>query len=303
MRKRVRIGVMSERFTVSDIDFSLEVFPPKTEQGLEQLMRIVDAYAGLKPSTITVTFGTGGADTANYSRDVICRIASKVSIPIAAHLTCAGRTRAEVKTILEDFYAQGVRHIVALRGDMLQQNAQPNGAAYRPHPEGYATTPEFIASIRAFDPSVKISVAGYPETHPESPTLRFDLDHLKRKVEAGANNVLSQFFFDPDIFLRWRDQVAAHGIQATVTPGLLPILSFPKLQGFAKKCNASIPSFLYAMFEGVDPDSIDHKLLAMNVLSHQITRLIEHGVKDFHFYTLNDTLLTRHICTWIRAGF
>lgn len=294
---------MADKFTVSDINFSLEVFPPKTESGLEQLLRIVDAYAELKPSTITVTFGTGGADTVVYSRDVIRRIASRVSIPIAAHLTCAGRTRAEVQSILEDFYTDGVRHIVALRGDMLQQNAQPNGAAYRPHTDGYATTPEFIAAIRAFDSSIKISVAGYPETHPESPTMAFDLDHLKRKVDAGADNILTQFFFDPDVFLRWRDHVVAHGIQATITPGLLPVISFPKLQNFAKKCNASIPPFLYAMFEGVDPDSIDHKLLAMNVLSHQITRLIEHGVKDFHFYTLNDTLLTRHICTWIRAGF
>lgn len=292
------------KFTVSDIDFSLEVFPPKTEAGIDNLMRTVDAYAALRPATITVTFGAGGSETANYSRDVIHRIAARVpNIPIAAHLTCAGRSRAETTAILDEFLADGVRHIVALRGDMLQQNALPNGAAYRPHAEGYATTPEFIAAIRAHSPTTRISVAGYPETHPESPDMAFDIDHLKRKVDAGADNILTQFFFDPEVFLQWRDRVAARGIDATITPGLLPVLSFPKMLGFAKKCNANVPPFLHAMFDGVDPDSIDHKLLAMNVLSHQITRLIEHGVKSFHFYTLNDTLLTRHLCTWIRTGF
>jgi methylenetetrahydrofolate reductase (NADPH) len=293
---------MPNKFTVSDINFSLEVFPPKTEAGIENLMRTIDAYVSLKPSTITVTFGTGGAATAVYSREAIRRIAARVPIAIAAHLTCAGRSRDEIKSILDEFYAEGVRHIVALRGDMLQQNALPQGAAYRPIPEGYATTPEFIAAIRAYDPGFKISVAGYPETHPESPSVDFDIDHLKRKVDAGADNVLSQFFFDPDVFLRWRDLLAARGVKATITPGLLPILNFPKMLEFAKKCNANVPPFLHAMFTDIDPDSIDHKLLAMNVLSHQITRLVEHGVKDFHFYTLNDTLLTRHICTWIRTG-
>lgn len=293
---------MIPKFTVSDIKFSLEVFPPKTEAGLENLMTTVEEFAALSPEMITVTFGAGGSDTAYNSRNVIKKIATRSSVPIAAHLTCVGRSRADVREILDGFHADGVRRIVALRGDMMRENTE-KGMGYLPHPDGFSTTPEFIAFVRAYDPALQIMVAGYPEMHPESSTLVADLDHLKRKVDAGANAVLSQFFFDPEVFLHWRDLVAGHGIHVDVIPGLMPILNFSRLSEFAKKCNAHIPDFLYTMFKEADPESIDHKLLAMNVLSHQITRLIEHGVKSFHFYTMNDTLLTRHLCTWLRAGF
>ena len=290
---------MTKRFTTSDIDFSLEVFPPKTESGVENLLRTVDAYIALRPSYITVTFGAGGsAETAGHTRQIIRRIAARTEIPVAAHMTCAGRSKAEVDSIIDNFHYDGVRHIVALRGDILGQNGP-----YAPHPEGYATTADFVEGIKTRHADMRVLVAGYPELHPESPSESFDIAHLKRKVDAGADGVLTQFFFDPEIFLRWRDKVTAHGIHAPLIPGLLPILNFPKLLGFAKKCNATVPSFLHAMFDNIDPDSTDHKLLAMNVLSHQITRLIEHGVTSFHFYTLNDTLLTRHLCTWMRAGF
>jgi methylenetetrahydrofolate reductase (NADPH) len=283
----------------TDIHFSLEVFPPKTPGGLDNLLQTVDAYVGLKPAYITVTFGAGGTvETVSYAREVIRRIAERCALPVAAHLTCAGRSKADVNAILDSFWADGVRHIVALRGDMLAQ-----GQPYQPHADGYFYTSDFVAGIKERYPEMRVSVAGYPETHPESPSLAFDLDHLKRKVDAGANAVLTQFFFDPEVFLRWRDLVTKHGVKADLIPGLLPILNFKKAQSFAKRCNANVPTFLHTMFEGVDPEGVDHKLLAMNVLSHQITRLIEHGVRTFHFYTLNDTLLTRHLCTWMRAGF
>ncbi|MGB4100969.1 MAG: methylenetetrahydrofolate reductase [Alphaproteobacteria bacterium] len=290
---------MAGTFIPSDIKFSLEVFPPKTDTGLAQLLQVVEIYTAYKPSYITVTCGAGGAkETIDYMRQVRSHIAHRTELPVAAHMTCANRSREEVDTIISAFWDDGVRHIVALRGDILGQNAP-----YQPHPDGYFYTSDFVAAIRKHHPDMQISVAGYPETHPESPSEIFDLDHLKRKVDAGADHILTQFFFDPETFLRWRDRVAAHGINATLTPGLLPILSFPRMLSFAKKCNATVPGFLHTMFKNVESDSIDHKLLAMNVLSHQITRLIEHGVKSFHFYTLNDTLLTKHLCTWIRAGF
>jgi methylenetetrahydrofolate reductase (NADPH) len=290
---------MGERFIPSDISFSLEVFPPKTEAGLGKLLETVDAYTALRPSCITVTCGAGGAEqTIAYMREVTNRIALRARVPVAAHMTCANRSRAEIDTIIDNFWQDGIRHIVALRGDILGQDAP-----YTPHPQGYFYTSDFVAGIKARHPGMDVAVAGYPETHPESPSESFDLDHLKRKVDAGADRVLTQFFFDPEIFLRWRDRVAAHGITVPLTPGLLPILGFPRLLSFAKKCNASVPDFLHTMFKDVDPESIDHKLLAMNVLSHQITRLIDNGVNSFHFYTLNDTLLTRHLCTWMRAGF
>jgi methylenetetrahydrofolate reductase (NADPH) len=290
---------MAGSFIPSDISFSLEVFPPKTEAGLEQLLQTVETYTAFNPSYITVTCGAGGAkETIAYMRQVTNHIAQRTVRPVAAHMTCANRSRADVDEIIDNFWTDGVRHIVALRGDILGQNAP-----YQPHTDGYFYTSDFVAGIKMRHPDMQVSVAGYPEMHPESPSESFDLDHLKRKVDAGADRVLTQFFFDPEIFLRWRDRVTAHGINIPLTPGLLPIISFPRMLNFAKRCNAMVPGFLHTMFNGVDPDSIDHKLLAMNVLSHQITRLIEHDVKSFHFYTLNDTLLTKHLCTWIRAGF
>lgn len=290
---------MTGQFIPSDISFSLEVFPPKTPDGQDKLMRTVDAYMALKPSCITVTCGAGGsANMVDMTRTVAQRIRKQTDLPVAAHMTCANRSRAEVDSAIERYWEDGIRHIVALRGDILGQDGP-----YQPHPEGYFYSSDFVANIKKRHAAMQVLVAGYPETHPESPSLTFDLDHLKRKVDAGADAVLTQFFFDPEVFLRWRDRVAKHGIRAPLIPGLLPILSFPRMLNFAQKCNANVPGFLHTMFDKVDTDSADHKLLAMNVLSHQITRLIEHGVKSFHFYTLNDTMLTRHLCTWLRAGF
>jgi methylenetetrahydrofolate reductase (NADPH) len=290
---------MTGKFTTSDIEFSLEVFPPKSEAGVERLLATVDSYTAFKPSMITVTFGAGNSQgIVMDARQTVKSIAARTHLPVAAHMTCANRSRAEVDDIVDSFWQDGVRHIVALRGDILRQDAP-----YSPHPEGYLTTPDFIASLKKRYPALRVSVAGYPETHPESPSVAFDIAHLKSKIDAGADDVLTQFFFDPEVFLRWRDKLTEAGVRAPLTPGLLPILNFPKTLSFAKKCNAAVPGFLHKMFDGIDPDSVDHKLLAMNVMSHQITRLIEHGVKSFHFYTLNDTLLTRHVCTWLRAGF
>lgn len=290
---------MSHSFSSADIEFSLEVFPPRSETGIEHLLRTVDNYTALDPSYLSVTFGAGGSDeTVEYTRNTATRIVLRTHIPVAAHVTCAHRSRAETDEIIDGFWRDGVRHIVALRGDIMGQSA-----AYQPHPKGYFYTYEFVEGIKSKHPDMTVAVAGYPETHPESPDVNFDLDHLKRKIDAGADVIITQFFFDPDVFLRWRDAVAKHGIKAPLVPGLLPILSFPKTVMLAQKCNASVPGFLHGMFDGIEPESTDHKLLAMNVLSHQITRLIEHGVKSFHFYTMNEELLTRHLCTWLRSGF
>ncbi len=290
---------MSPPFTSSGIAFSLEIYPPRSESGVDQLLQTVDAYTSLNPSMITVTFGAGHSSGIVFdARQTVKWIAGRTHLPVAAHMTCANRSRYEVDEIIDSFWNDGVRCILALRGDMLAE-----GAPYKPHPEGYFYTYDFVAGIKERYPDMKVLVAGYPEKHPESPTETFDLDHLKRKIDAGADGALTQFFFDPEVFLRWRDKVAVRGIQAPLTPGLLPVLNFRKTLELAKRCNAVVPGFLRTMFEGVEAGGVDHKLLAMNVLSHQITRLIEHGVKDFHFYTMNDTLLTRHLCVWLRAGF
>lgn len=290
---------MGEPFIPSRLRFSLEIFPPKSSEGIEKLEETLATYAVYGPSCVTVTFGAGGTtDNIDRARALVRYIDQTHHIPVAAHVICAGRTKRDVDDIVDGFWEDGVRRIVALRGDVLQR-----AGPYIPHSDGYEYTYDFITSVKKRYPSMHISVAGYPEKHPESPSTDHDLDHLKRKVDAGADSILSQFFFDPDVFLSWRDRVVARGITVPVIPGLLPILNFEKAVSFADKCQAQIPHFLYKMFDGIPPDSIDHKLLAMNVLSHQITRLIDHHVSDFHFYTLNDTLLLKHLCTWIRSGF
>jgi len=289
---------MNGRFIPSDVSFSLEVFPPKTPHGLTHLLETVDAFAALHPAAITVTFGAGGgADAATGVRSVIARIREKTDIPVLAHVTCAGRSRAQTDAIVDELAGAGVAHFVALRGDLL------GDGAYHPHPDGYAMSYDFVAALKKRFPDKLVYVAGYPETHPESPSQSFDLDHLKRKVDAGADGILTQFFFDPEVFLDWREKVEKRGIRAPLIPGLLPIIDFRHVCAMAQKCNASVPSFLHAMFDGIEAGCLDHHLLAMNVLSHQITRLVEHGVAHFHFYTMNETLLTRHLCVWMRAGF
>lgn len=286
-------------FTPTDITFSLEVFPPKTSQGIEKLMGVVDSYASLDPAAITVTFGaTGTEESFDSVRNIVVQIQKRAAVPVAAHMTCAGRSKQEVDTFIDILIDQGVRHIVALRGDIMGQKAPD-----QPRPDGYPMTYDFIASIKNRHPESMVYVAGYPEVHPESPSENFDLNHLKHKVDSGADAILTQFFFDPEVFLRWRDKVEKRGIRVPVIPGLMPILNFSKTCDVAKRCKAEVPTFLHTMFDGIDPEGMDHKLLAMNVLSHQITRLIEHGVTHFHFYTMNETILTRHICTWMRAGF
>ncbi len=289
---------MSEGFVPSDISFSLELFPPKTEKGMAHLLAALDVYAKFNPAALTVTFGAAGApQTIEHVRHVIKIIRQHVDCPVAAHVTCAGRLREEVDAILDSFWEDGVRHIVALRGDIMAE-----GAPYKPFLGGYEKTTDFISSIKELHPEFSVYVAGYPETHPESPSQAFDLDHLKSKIGAGGDGVLTQFFFDPEVFLRWRDKVEKRGIEARIIPGLLPILNFEKMCAMAQRCHAQVPDFLHKMFDGVDPESVDHKLLAMDVLSHQITRLIEHGVPHFHFYTMNETLLTSQLCKWMRAG-
>ena len=290
---------MSGKFIPSDIAFSLELFPPKTEEGLVRLLDTVDQYSLLSPSALTVTFGaTGTEETVAWVRHVINRVRERAAVPVSAHMTCANRSREDVDAMIDDFWRDGGRHLVALRGDM-----RGKGSPYEPYPGGYETTYEFISSIKTRHPDMSVYVAGYPETHPESPSETFDLDHLKRKVDAGADGILTQFFFDPEVFLDWRDRVEKRGITVPVVPGLVPILNFEKTCDLAARCNANVPYFLHVMFEGAESESIDHKLLAMEVLTHQITRLVEHGVSHFHFYTMNETMLTSHLCRWMRAGF
>ncbi len=277
-----------------DIDFSLEIFPPKTDVGEARLQQVLRTFYELKPAFISVTSASrrSVADFTWATSNLVHEEYGKV----APHITCSGKSRAEIERLAAGYRARRISRIVALRGDAPPRGARGSGNEPLRHAVQLVRQLKRIAD---FD----ISVAAYPETHPEASSAAADLAHLKEKVDAGANRAISQFFFDPDVFLRFRDRVVAAGVSVPLVPGLLPILNFERMTGFADKCNADVPQFLRRMFEGLQPQSLDHKLLAMNILSYQIGRLIAEGVTRFHFYTLNETTLIRHVCRWMRMAF
>jgi methylenetetrahydrofolate reductase (NADPH) len=224
----------------------------------------------------------------------VLRILRETNLTVAPHLTCVGASRAEVLRIAREYWQQGVRHLVALRGDAPAAQLSPDGR-YRPYADGFAYASDLVAGLSGagkFD----LSVAAYPEGHPESGSVDADLDNLKRKVDAGAGRAITQFFFETDVFLRYRDRCAAAGIRANLVPGILPITRFPQLLRFAERCGASVPAWLRQRFDGLDDDPETRRMIAANVAIEQVQRLREHGVDEFHFYTLNRAELTYAIC-------
>ncbi|MBU0800753.1 MAG: methylenetetrahydrofolate reductase [Alphaproteobacteria bacterium] len=275
--------------------FSLEIFPPKSDAAYQSLQESLKELAPLGPKFMTVTYGAGGT-TKDKTKQIVRDMAAAYDFPVAAHLTAVGASRDEVLAIADDYWSHGIKELVVIRGDM------PNGERYKPHPDGFAYTADMVKALMA-QHDYKITVAAYAEGHPDSPSLSFDMDNLRRKLDNGAQQAITQFFFDPELYLRFRDRAVKAGITKPIIPGLLPVLNFDKTKAFAARCGAPIPNFLAQIFEGLEPTELNHKLFAMNVLSHQITRLAGEGVEHFHFYTLNETLLTRHICRWLQLGF
>lgn len=263
-----------------DIRVSFEFFPPKTEAMMAQLWETVETLAPLAPEFVSVTYGAGGS-TRDRTHDTVARIISEAKLPAAAHLTCVDATKAEIREVAEAYWQAGVRHIVALRGDM----GQP-GVPFTPHPEGYANAAELVAGLKQIAP-FEISVAAYPERHPDSVDLAADLDNLKRKLDAGATRAISQFFFEPETFFRFRDALGAAGIDAPVLPGILPVTNFAQASKFAAACGAAIPSWMAGLFEGLDKHPGSRQLVAATLAAEFCRRLYAGGVRDFHFYTLN----------------
>ncbi len=271
------------------INVSFEFFPPADAAMEATLWRSVERLAPLRPHFVSVTYGADGS-TRTRTHQVVSRIQRETPLAGAPHLTCIGASRGEVLDIARQYWAQGIRHIVALRGDPPQGSEH-----YVPHPDGFAYAADLVAGLRAvadFD----ISVAAYPETHPEAPSAGFDLDNLKRKLDAGASRAITQFFFDPQHFLRFRDRCAAAGIRAPIVPGILPITRFAQVRRFAERCGAQIPPWLAERFAGLEDDPDTRRLIAASVAMEQVTLLERHGVCDFHFYTLNRAELTYAIC-------
>ncbi len=272
-----------------NVEVSFEFFPPHTAQMQETLWESIQRLSVLSPRFVSVTYGADGS-TRERTHDVVERIVNETDLTAAPHLTCIDASRGEIDDIARDYWDMGVRHLVALRGD------PPKGSGgYRPRPDGYAYASDLVAGLRKvadFD----ISVAAYPEVHPEAPSPLFDLDNLKRKLDAGANRAITQFFFDTDVFLRFRDLCATAGIESSIVPGILPITRFPQLTKFAAQCGATVPDWLRERFEGLDDDAETRQLIAANVAIDQVRTLQADGIHEFHFYTLNRSELTFAIC-------
>lgn len=273
-----------------DIAVSFEFFPPKTPAMEETLWTSISALAPLKPEFVSVTYGAGGS-TRERTHNTVSRIARETDLKAAAHLTCVAATREEVDAVARDYWAAGVRAIVALRGDPIAGI----GAKYEPHPGGYESSVALIEGLKRIA-DFDISVSAYPECHPDSPSRIAEVDFLKRKLDAGASRAITQFFFDPDAYLRYLDLVHAAGVSAPILPGILPVTNVAQLKKMAAACGASVPDWMGRLFEGLDDHPTTRQLVAATVAAELCVRLYRRGVRNFHFYTLNRSELTRAIC-------
>lgn len=272
-----------------DIGVSFEFFPPKTEKMEEQLWASVEMLAPLGPRFVSVTYGAGGS-TRERTHATVARIAQETAIPAAAHLTCVAASKAEIAEVADAYWNAGVRHIVALRGDPPER-----GATFVPHPDGYASAAELVAGLRTLH-DFEISVAAYPETHPEALSAEADLDNLKRKLDAGATRAITQFFFAPETYFRFVDKARAAGIEAEILPGIMPVTNFSGIRKMAAMCNTDVPSWMERLFDGLDDLPGARQLVAATVTAELCRKLYAGGVRGFHFYTLNRAELSYAIC-------
>jgi methylenetetrahydrofolate reductase (NADPH) len=273
-----------------DINVSFEFFPPKTEKMEEALWAAIRRLEPLRPRFVSVTYGAGGS-TRERTHTTVARLAGDTALTPAAHLTCVEATREEVDEVARAYKAAGVHHVVALRGD------PPTGAGtkYAPHPGGYANAADLVAGLKRIG-NFEVSVAGYPEKHPDSATAAADLDNLKAKVDAGAARVITQFFFDNAHYLRFLEAARAQGIWVPIVPGIVPIHNFKQVAGFAGRCGATMPSWLARRLDGLDNDPLTTHLVAAAVAAEQVMDLVDQGIRQFHFYTLNRADLVYAIC-------
>jgi methylenetetrahydrofolate reductase (NADPH) len=272
------------------IRVSLEFSPPKTEEAERALWAAVEQLAPLAPSFVSVTYGAGGS-TRDRTHATVKRILAETTLTPAAHLTCVAATREEVDAVVRAYGESGIRHIVALRGDPVAGT----GTRYQPHPGGYQNAVDLVAGIRRIG-DFEISVAAYPEKHPDSPTEAVDIDMLKRKIDAGATRAITQFFFDNDLYERYVERVRAAGIAIPIVPGIMPVRSLKQISSFAVRCGASVPKWLAERFAGLEDDIETRRRVAATVAAEQVLDLKAHGVTDFHFCTLNHADLVLAIC-------
>lgn len=273
-----------------DLAVSFEFFPPRQKDALHSFWIVAADLAALSPRFVTVTYGAGGS-TRDLTRDLVSQLQARCNVPAAAHLTCVGGSRAEIDTIANAYWQAGIHHLVALRGDPVGGI----GAGYQPVAGGYAYADSLVAGLARLHP-FDISVAAYPETHPQATSAAADLDHLKRKVDAGATRAITQFFFDNDCFKRFQDRTAGAGIHVPIVPGILPIRNFAKVAAMAASCGTHIPTDLRVRFENLKEDEEGRRQLAFETALEQCDNLRRVGVDHFHFYTLNQADLARDVC-------
>jgi len=274
---------------------SFEFFPPKTERMASTLWQSVQRLTPFKPSFVSVTYGAGGT-TRERTHETVRKITQETSLSAAAHLTCVSATSLEVDEIANDYWAMGVRHIVALRGDMPEP-----GQEYQPTVNGYAYASDLVTGLKKLH-DFEISVAAYPETHPEARDLATEIDNLKRKFDAGATRAITQFFFETKDFLHYRDKMAAAKLEMPVIPGILPVTNFKSMVAFAGRCGATVPKWVSQRFEGLDEDLETRSGIAAAMAVEQCRELEREGVNAFHFYTLNRAELTTAICRMLGLG-
>ncbi|MCP5367569.1 MAG: methylenetetrahydrofolate reductase [Hyphomicrobiales bacterium] len=273
-----------------DVSVSFEFFPPANDKAEETLLKCARRLAPLGPEFVSVTYGAGGG-TRERTQDTVVRLKNQLGLNPAAHLTCVAATRDEVDAVARQYWDHGIRHLVALRGD------PPDGVggAYTPHPGGYAYASDLVAGLRRVA-DFEISVAAYPEVHPEAASAQADLDNLKRKIDAGATRAITQYFFDVEVFLRFLERARAAGIAVPIVPGILPVTNFARVRQFSAACGATVPDWMGDLFAGLDDDPETRKLIAATVAAEQCRVLHACGVREFHFYTLNRADLTYAIC-------
>jgi methylenetetrahydrofolate reductase (NADPH) len=272
-----------------DAQVSFEFFPPKTEKMEDQLWDAIQTLAPLGPRFVSVTYGAGGS-TRERTHNTVARIARETAIPAAAHLTCVEASRVEIDEVVDAYWDAGVRHIVALRGDPPYA-----GGIFQAHPDGYASAAELVEGLRKRHP-FEISVSAYPETHPEAASLAADIDNFKRKLDAGASRGITQFFFEPETFFRFRDACAAAGIDAEIVPGIMPVSNFAGITRMSAMTGTAVPAWLGRLFDGLDDHPGARQLVAATVSAELCRRLYAGGVRHFHFYTLNRAELSYAIC-------
>jgi methylenetetrahydrofolate reductase (NADPH) len=283
---------MSLKDVVADtrpIGVSFEFFPPKTAEMEEQLWRAIKRLEPLQPNFVSVTYGAGGS-MRDRTHATVKRLVEETMLKPAAHLTCVAASKHEIDDVVRSYWQAGVRHIVALRGDMPDPDK-----SFVTHPGGYASTPDLVRGIRDIGEFI-VSVSCYPERHPDSPSYEHDLDLLKSKVDAGASRAIGQFCFDMTAVARLRDRCDRWGISVPIVPGLMPTTNFNGIARMAARCGASIPSWLAKLYEGLDRDLDSRRIVASAVLAEQVTELHAHGFDQFHFYTLNQADLTYATC-------